>query len=79
MDMPADKMAVVMGSSETKKWQVVREHSKRRRQPHPMEYLSRLCYVMEAEGKKSQRRAAEHATIQALQGLEISLRTNNIR
>ena len=80
MDLPDDKRQVVMDSSEDKKWQVVRDNTRRRRQVPPCEYLTKLKFVMEADGpKKSRRRAQDPATIRALQALEISLRTNHIR
>jgi hypothetical protein len=80
MDLPDDKRQVVMDSSNEKKWQVVRDNTRRRRQVPPCEYLSKLRFVMDADGpKKSKRRAQDPATIRALQALEISLRTNHIR
>ena len=80
MDLPDDKRQVVMDSPDEKKWQVVRDNTRRRRQVPPGEYLSKLRFVMEADSvKKSKRRAHDPSTIQALQALEISLRTNHIR
>ena len=76
MDLPNDKRQVVMNSSEEKKWQLVRDNTRRIRQHPPKEYLFKLRQVIES---RSRRRAADQTTIQALQGLEISLRTNNIR
>lgn len=81
MDLPNDKRQVVMGSSEEKKWQLVRDNTRRIRQNPPKEYLSRLRQVLEMNdtAKRARKRVTEPATIQALQGLEISLRTNDIR
>ena len=79
MDLPDDKKTVVMRSSEEKKLQMVRDNTRRRRQHPPSEYLSKLSYVMEADSpRKVRRRALESGMIQMLQGMEISLRTNNI-
>lgn len=83
MDLPDDKREVVMKSSEEKRWQVVRDNTRRTRQHPPREYLLKLRQVMESVAldatKKARKRATDSTTIQALQGLEISLRTNNIR
>lgn len=83
MDLPNDKHQVVMNSSEEKKWQLVRDNTRRTRQQPPKEYLYKLRQVIEATSldaaKKARKRATDPSTIQALQGLEISLRTNNIR
>lgn len=83
MDLPNDKHQVVMSSPEEKKWQLVRDNTRRTRQQPPKEYLYKLRQVIEATSldatKKARKRATDPSTIQALQGLEISLRTNNIR
>ena len=81
MDLPSDKRQVVINSPEEKKWQLVRDNTRRIRQNPPREYLVRLKQVMESNdsGKRSRKRATDPTTIQALQGLEISLRTNDIR
>ncbi len=83
MDLPDDKRQVVMHSSEEKKWQLVRDNTRRTQQHPPKEYLAKIRQVMEATStdatKKARRRATEPSSMQALQGLEISLRTNNIR
>lgn len=83
MDLPDDKRQVVMKSSQEKKWQLVRDNTRRTRQNPPKEYLSKLHQVMESAmletSKRARKRATDSSTIQALQGLEISLRTNNIR
>lgn len=80
MDLPNDKRQVVMNSTDEKKWQLVRDNTRRIRQNPPREYLSRLRQVKDCnDARKARRRATEPATIQALQGLEISLRTNDIR
>lgn len=81
MDLPDDKRQVVMNSSEEKKWQLVRDNTRRTVQHPPKEYLSKIHHVMESTdiAKRARKKATDSATIQALQGLEISLRTNNIR
>ena len=80
MDLPEDKKAAVMESSNDKKWQLVRDNTRRRRQLPPMEYISKLQHVMETEGlKKVRRKTVDASVIHALQSLEISLRTNDIR
>ena len=83
MDLPSDKRQVVMDSTEEKKWQLVRDNTRRTRQQPPREYLAKLQQVIDSASadtpKKARKRATDSATIQALQGLEISLRTNNIR
>ena len=83
MDLPVDKHQVVMNSPEEKKWQLVRDNTRRTRQQPPNGYLCKLRQVIEATSldaaKKARKRATDSSTIQALQGLEISLRTNNIR
>ena len=81
MDLPNDKRQVVMSSTVEKKWQLVRDNTRRIRQNPPREYLSRLRQLKESNdtGRKARKKATEPATIQALQGLEISLRTNDIR
>ena len=79
MDLPDDKKHAVMQSSDDKKWQLVRDNTRRRHQRPPSEFLSKLGYVMEAESpRKVRKRALEQGMIQMLQGMEISLRTNNI-
>ena len=82
MDLPNDKREVVLKSSEEKKWQLVRDNTRRTRQVPPKEYLSKIRQVMESSStdaaKKARKRATDSSTIQALQALEISLRTNNI-
>lgn len=83
MDLPDDKRQVVMSSSEEKKWQLVRDNTRRTRQHPPREYLVKLGQSMDSTSadtsKKPRKRSTDSATIQALQGLEISLRTNDIR
>ena len=81
MDLPRDKRQVVMGSTDEKKRQLVRDNTRRIRQKAPWEYLSKLHQVKESHDsvRRARKRTAEPATILALQGLEISLRTNNIR
>lgn len=83
MDLPGDKRQVVMSSPEEKKWQLVRDNTRRTRQNPPREYLYKLQQVMESSvldtSKRARKKATDPSTIQALQGLEISLRTNNIR
>ncbi len=81
MDLPDDKRQVVINSPEEKKWQLVRDNTRRIRQNPPKDYLAKLRQVLEANdtGKRAKRKATDPATIQALQGLEISLRTNDIR
>ena len=79
MDLPDDKKQVVMQSSEDKKWQMVRDNTRRRYQHPPSEYLSKLYHVMAADSpRRAKKRAVEPGMIQMLQGMEISLRTNNI-
>ena len=79
MDLPDDKKQAVLQSSDDKKWQMVRDNTRRRYEHPPSEYLSRLRHVMEAESlKKARKRANDPGMIQSLQGMEISLRTNNI-
>ena len=77
MDLPDDKRRVVMSSSEEKKWQLVKDNTRRTRQQPPRQYLYKLRQVMDSG--KTRKRTADPVTIQALQGLEISLRTNNIK
>ncbi len=80
MDLPNDKRQVVMGSSEEKKWQMVRDFTRRRRQVPPHEYLNKLRQVTEGDpSRRMRRKIVMSSTVQNLQGLEISLRTNNIR
>lgn len=81
MDLPDDKRRVVMSSPEEKKWQLVRDNTRRTRQHPPIDYLSKIGQVMESvdTAKKARKKAADPMTIQALRGLEISLRTNDIR
>ena len=81
MDLPNDKRQVVINSPEEKKWQLVRDNTRRIRQNPPRDYLGRLRQVLELHdnGKRARRKATDAITIQALQGLEISLRTNDIR
>lgn len=82
MDLPDDKRQVVMSSSEEKKWQLVRDNTRRTRQHPPREYLAKIRQVLDSStdiSKKAKKRTTDPATIQALQGLEISLRTNDIR
>ena len=79
MDLPDDKRQVVIQTSEEKKWQMVRDNTRRRRNIPPQDYISKLKMVMELDPKRARRKAGERNTIQALQGLEISLRTNDIR
>ena len=83
MDLPGDKRKVLLNSSDEKKWQLVRDNTRRTRQTPPKEYLSKLQQVIESAmldtSKRARRKATDPTTIQALQGLEISLRTNNIR
>lgn len=79
MDLPDDKKRVVMQSSDDKKWQMVRDNTRRRQQHPPSDYLNKLYHVMEADSpRKAKKRAHEQGMIQMLQGMEISLRTNNI-
>lgn len=78
MDLPDDKRQVVMGSSEEKKWQLVRDNTRRTRQHPPKEYLFKIRESTDIT-RKIRKKGADSTTIQALQGLEISLRTNNIR
>ncbi|XP_064401214.1 formin-like protein 1 isoform X1 [Halichondria panicea] len=79
MDLPNDKRQVVMGSSEEKKWQMVRDFTRRRRQVPPHEYLNKLRQVTEGDpSRRMRRKIVMSSTVQNLQGLEISLRTNNI-
>ncbi|XP_064401221.1 formin-like protein 2 isoform X3 [Halichondria panicea] len=79
MDLPNDKRQVVMGSSEEKKWQMVRDFTRRRRQVPPHEYLNKLKQVTEGDPSwRVRRKIVMSSTVQNLQGLEISLRTNNI-
>ncbi len=81
MDLPQDKRQVVMSSTNEKKWQLVRDNTRRTRQQPPSEYLNKIRQVMDSTdtAKKARKKATDSTTIQALQGLEISLRTNNIR
>ncbi|CAI8028514.1 Formin-like protein 1 [Geodia barretti] len=79
MDLPGDKKQAVLQSSDDKKWQMVRDNTRRRYEHPPSEYLSKLSYVMDADGpRKARKRANDPAILQSLQSLEISLRTNNI-
>lgn len=79
MDLPDDKKQAVLQSSDDKKWQMVRDNTRRRYEHPPSEYLTKLGYVMEADGpRKAKKRAQDPAMIQSLQSMEISLRTNNI-
>ena len=79
MDLPNDKKRVVLQSSDDKKWQMVRDNTRRRYQHPPSEYLSKMGHVMEADScRRAKKRALEPGMIQSLQGMEISLRTNNI-
>ncbi len=81
MDLPDDKQRVVMASTEEKKWQMVRDNTRRRHQVPPQEYLDKLRQVTEVDPSRrgARRKIGVSATIKTLQGLEISLRTNNIR
>lgn len=79
MDLPDDKKQVVLESSDDKKWQMVRDNTRRRYQHPPSEYLSKLGHVMEADtARRARKRGLDPAMIQSLRGMEISLRTNNI-
>ena len=79
MDLPRDKKEAVLQSSEDKKWQMVKDNTRRRYEHPPSEYLSKLGYVMDADSpRKARKRAHDTAMIQSLQSMEISLRTNNI-
>jgi hypothetical protein len=83
MDLPDDKRRVVMNSSEEKKWQLVKDNTRRTRQHPPMEYLAKLRQVTDSASiditRRARKRVSDSSTVQALQGLEISLRTNDIR
>ena len=81
MDLPDDKRQVVMGSPEDKKWQMIRDNTRRRRQVPPHHYISKLRPMMDSDGghRRTRRRVVDNGILQSLQGLEISLRTNNIR
>lgn len=83
MDLPDDKRKVVMSSPEEKKWRLVRDNTRRTRQHPPRDYLYKLQQVMDSAmldtSKRARKKATDPTIIQALQGLEISLRTNNIR
>ena len=79
MDLPDDKKYAVMQSSDDKKWQMVRDNTRRRYQQPPGDFLKKLGVVMEADSpRKARKRALEQGMIHMLQGMEISLRTNNI-
>ena len=61
MDLPDDKKRQVLGSSDEKKWMMIRDHQRQAHQSPPKFYLTKFSYVMESDVKVSWRESSSNS------------------